>query len=313
MKWLNPFTLMTFVLAIFTGCSSSKYTMVEQVEAIPLADALLWKIEGNGLEQPSYLFGTMHRINSENFFWPNGMEEAISKADKMVFEIDMDKMSNPLYILSALPKFLMKNDTTISMLLNKEEYEEVAPILSQYKKIPFIERIKPLFLLEIIQSLSDRSSHVKNMSYEKELYKYAKEYHMKSEGLETIKQQVSFFDSIPYREQALNIVQYVREGSDEDSGVLEKCYAQQKIDTLWTILHAEMPENSRMSKVILSHRNRNWIPKMERFMREGPVLFAVGAGHLAGNNGLLPLLNARGYTITPLSSTSYPNKKRTKI
>ena len=31
--------------------------------------ALLWQISGNGLKAPSYLFGTMHIISNENYFF----------------------------------------------------------------------------------------------------------------------------------------------------------------------------------------------------------------------------------------------------
>ncbi len=49
---------------------------------------------------------------------------------------------------------------------------------------------------------------------------------------------------------------------------------------------------------VLDARNRNWIPKIEGYLRSGRICFVVvGAGHLGGPNGLLTLLKARGYRI----------------
>jgi uncharacterized protein YbaP (TraB family) len=40
---------------------------------------------------------------------------------------------------------------------------------------------------------------------------------------------------------------------------------------------------------------------MKNLMVEKPVFFAVGAGHLAGENGVIKLLRKEGYKLTPIS------------
>ena len=49
--------------------------------------------------------------------------------------------------------------------------------------------------------------------------------------------------------------------------------------------------------ILLKNRNRNWIPIMGRMMREAPTLFAVGAGHLGGESGVVALLRKEGYKV----------------
>lgn len=39
---------------------------------------------------------------------------------------------------------------------------------------------------------------------------------------------------------------------------------------------------------------------MEDKMQENTMFFAVGAGHLAGENGVIKLLRRAGYTLKPL-------------
>ena len=43
-----------------------------------------------------------------------------------------------------------------------------------------------------------------------------------------------------------------------------------------------------------SHARSNWIPVISEKMQSGSIFFAVGAGHLAGENGVLDLLQKIG-------------------
>ena len=52
--------------------------------------------------------------------------------------------------------------------------------------------------------------------------------------------------------------------------------------------------------ILLSDRNKNWIEKIRSYANEKPTFFGVGAGHLAGKNGLINLLRSEGYNVTPV-------------
>ena len=52
---------------------------------------------------------------------------------------------------------------------------------------------------------------------------------------------------------------------------------------------------------IIDARNRNWIPKIERYLQSGHVYFVIaGAAHMGGPNGVVALLRARGYQVEQL-------------
>ena len=50
---------------------------------------------------------------------------------------------------------------------------------------------------------------------------------------------------------------------------------------------------------LLIARNKNLLPKMKQEMALQPTLFAVGAAHLMGSQGLIAMLRQEGYTVTP--------------
>lgn len=59
-------------------------------------------------------------------------------------------------------------------------------------------------------------------------------------------------------------------------------------------------EFARMEKSLMSARNRNWIPVLTDAAADGPVFAAFGALHLAGNDGVLALLERDGFALERL-------------
>ena len=74
--------------------------------------------------------------------------------------------------------------------------------------------------------------------------------------------------------------------------------------------NSETQENSNYEDVLLRNRNLNWIPVMSKLMATGPVFFAVGAGHLGGETGVIRLLRKQGYTLTPVSTHKSTGQKQ---
>ena len=71
-------------------------------------NTLLWRISGKGIT-PSYLFGTMHMICADDIQLSDSLKHAISRADDVYLELDMDNMFE---MMSAMTKMKMRNDTT---------------------------------------------------------------------------------------------------------------------------------------------------------------------------------------------------------
>jgi uncharacterized protein YbaP (TraB family) len=69
-------------------------------------------------------------------------------------------------------------------------------------------------------------------------------------------------------------------------------------------LGKQMAENDEMmdgfSATLLTKRNKNWMPLLQKWMSEVPIFVAVGAGHLPGEDGLINLLISEGYRVEPL-------------
>lgn len=62
----------------------------------------------------------------------------------------------------------------------------------------------------------------------------------------------------------------------------------------------------RFIDIMLTQRNKHWLPGLRKFLDEGRAVVLVGAGHLPGQNGLVELLRADGYTVTPIRLPALP-------
>lgn len=305
-------------LALLLGaCNTTKNSTTEKAmeekestvavdkKSIPyerLENALLWKISGNGIENPSYLYGTIHIIPSDDYFLPEGTLEAIGKSRKMMFEIDMKDMNDISKQMGLLNQAFMKDDLTLKDLYTEEEY---AKVKNHFDKlgIPlfFMERMKPMLLTVFASGDIDPGDiqSGKAKSYEMEFYEMAEDSKMETGGLETIEYQMSVFDSIPYEEQADMLLETIEMG-DASSGSMKKMvdiYKLQDIEGMQDLFKEDDAGIDGHEDVLLVNRNKNWIPVMASEMKKGITFFAVGAGHLGGPQGVIHLLREAGYEL----------------
>ena len=309
--------LLVGFLTSFSACKSSKevaQTPEEVSVAIPeiLDKSLLWKVEGNGITSPSYVYGTIHIIGKDDFFLPDGTLGAIENSDKMVFEIDMSEMTDISKQMGLLKDVFMKDNKTLKDLLSEEDYTLVKDHFQKMGLPIFMfERMKPMFLTVFAgEGMDINGLQTGSMkSYEMEFYEMAVQSNKGVGGLETMEFQMSMFDSIPYNVQADMLIETIKSsdaGSDQFKEMIH-LYKTQDINSMISMISEEEGGMKGFESLLVDQRNMNWIPLMKDMMMEGPVFFAVGAGHLAGKNGVIPLLMKEGYTVTPLS-----NKPATK-
>lgn len=295
--------LATFILGVI-GCKPAEKAVAYSPQTIvPTEKSLAWKITGMGLKKPSYLYGTIHMIPKKEFELPGAVREALDQVRRVTFEIDMKEMTNLRSQLSLVTKSFMAGGKTLKDLLSAEDYRLVKDKMAE-KGLPggMFERMKPMFLSTLFSSDEEAPLGGGNItSVEMELYRMGKNRRLETAGLETAAYQMSVFDSIPYAVQAKMLVDGLRsmdttDTSESQMDQLLKLYRDQDITAMQTMI-GEESGMGEYEDILLKKRNQNWIPVMGRMMAEKPTLFAVGAGHLGGENGVVALLRKAGYRV----------------
>ena len=270
-----------------------------------LTNTLLWKISGNGLSKPSYLYGTIHMICASDAIMSENLSKAITSADEVYFELDLD---NIVEMLQAVSKMKMNGDTTLKDLLEQNDYELVKAYFDSIPtEIPFamLETFKPILTVPIIQEKSLDCETMTTM--EQFIMEKAKKSDKRIRGLETMAYQAGVLDSIPYKLQAEQLLDYVRksrrkETDDSELREMMEAYKAQDLNKLEQLMLKNDMGVANFTEILLYRRNRNWVESLKSILQEKSVLIAVGAGHLPGEEGMINLLKKAGYVVEPVEN-----------
>ena len=282
-----------FIIAVSFFISISSYTQEKKLE-----NSTLWKIEGKDLESPSYLFGTIH-ITCEATL-DEEVKRALQETKQLVLEIDMD---DPEMQKKMVIGMNMKDGKKLRDLVSEKELALIDTLFTNEMgmSVKMFQTVKPgLLYAMFLPKMLDCNSN----SYEAVLMNNAKDNEEEILGLETVKDQMNIFEIIPYEEQVKNLVKTAKDGLQKDKEMLkelQEVYQNEDISGLLELMNDEEYNPLKdYDDVMLSDRNENWIPKIIEFANDKPTFFGVGAGHLAGEKGVINLLRAKGYTVTPV-------------
>jgi uncharacterized protein len=299
--------LLSFILLAGLGDAQNKKPETNpptkmNITVTPTGKTLLWEISGKGLKQPSYLFGTMHILCAEDARLSTNLKKIIKDCNEIYFEIDMDNMTE---LMGAMKYLRMNDGVKISDLLTAEEYARVKDYFEKNKTmlpLSMMNRFKPYFVSSLIgekMMVCEKKNGMEEM-----IMRESKQYDKVIRGLETTEFQASIFDSIPYNKQAKDLLNYIDSIDSYRQVTLDmiEVYRKQDLESMDALMKKSDPGIESYMDLLLYNRNRRWVTIMPSAMREGSILFAVGAGHLPGDQGVIKLLQAEGYKVKPLDN-----------
>ena len=258
--------------------------------------SLLYEISGNGLSQPSYLYGTIHIICKDDFVMNEVTKQKFSETQQVYLEIDMD---DPKMMPEMMKSMYMTDGSTIKTLLSEPDYQKVSQFFKDTLKmnIGTMDKMKP-FVLSSMSVTKLLSCPVQ--SYEETFIKMAKTENKEILGLETIQDQFGAIDKMGMKKQAdimlVKLVENWNDGKQEIKQLITD-YKNQDVEALLADMEKSKSMDADFENDLLVTRNQNWIPKIQQITKEKPTFFAVGAGHLGGKKGVIALLRDAGFTV----------------
>ena len=256
---------------------------------------LLWKVTGNDLEKPSYIFGTLHVICPDQFIEFPGIDGALENSSRVVLELNL---SDPQVMVGLQMGMVMKDNQELSDILDNEEFELVKNYFADSlgMNVNMFARIQPFFLISMALPHMIQCTP---KSYESYFMEQAQLRGMELLGLETLQEQLNVFDALTYRQQAemlLETISQYEEKRNEFQAMLNH-YLSADLKALEKLFEGIENEFDEFSRRLIEERNHRWIERIENLMKEDATFFAVGAGHLPGEHGVLKLLKERGFDI----------------
>lgn len=288
---------LAFIILLF--CSASSYSQ-----------SVLWIVEDNGLEKPSYIFGSVHEMCKQNLKWDIEIENITKVTSRVLFDLNLG-----VFMQSFKRKGSKKMHYGYSLddLYSEEDYKEVSEYFEEEYKINVNrqKRLSPMELMFNATQKGEKGSCKKKTFYH---YKIAKLY-KESYYLPLNVNQVTELDSIPerdffkwkqhYQKNADVLLQMIRKDKlnktfpNRDDNQLIDSYYKMDIDKIKEISN-KYPSMNDFEGSIISERIKIWLGIMPSIMEEKPSFFVVDVAHLGGNNGIINSLKEQGYTVRPL-------------
>ena len=283
----NLFKSVVTAIAVIFSLSTQAQTKAPKLE-----NSLLWEVSGNGLANPSYLYGTIHMICSADYFLSEKTKKAFDSSSKLVLEIDL---SDPKQ-LSDMQQMAMGKEP-LSKTLSAENLSKLDDIL-QKKTGMTIQQVDSFNLLTVMSLISMKSFGCNDLKfYEMNFIEAAKQKNLPIKGLETVKDQFEAFGN-GYTDTEM--IAMLEESSKDETIKLVSKYKEEDINALFEITTDKKYTSEKTKKNILDNRNVNWIKIMPELMKTESTFFAVGSAHLAGELGVINLLREAGYTVKPI-------------
>ncbi len=281
-------TFKHLVLAAITFTSIKAAAQAQQ--------SLLWEISGNGLEKPSYIFGTIHMICNEDYIMTPVIRKSLSNAGAFYAEINFADGSAMADMQASLVA-----QTPLSKRVDPKRYQELKTLLKETVNVDIstLENVSDAGIASLMTFKSFPCTEYK--MYEVELLQSAIAQNKELGGLETVKEQLVLMEKSMDMEAIIKMLHELKKEGFESTRQMVRLYKSGNVDNLLDFMNKSSYMDETVSYEMLTKRNHEWIAKMPEIMKKQSTFFAVGAAHLGGNEGVLRLLNAEGYEVRPVN------------
>ena len=279
------------------------------------ANSLLWRISGNGMAKPSYLFGTIHLQAKKLFNFPDSLYTAIDNTDVFALEINPDSMNSGIsaYMTKVMDdaekkeqqKLDKKPDRKLKELLTREELKTLREYMPENSGIdPEELTVKQVYMMK--DKLSKHKARKDDMPTFMDAYLFtiARDKDKMMSGLEHLSDQINLMDSMDMSGvDPEKMVAFFKQGETAEDKLVE-FYMNRDLESLQKFSQI-LPE--KQERVMLRNRNKIMLRSMDSIMQLHSLFCAVGALHLPGRQGLISLLKEEGYTVEPVICSTYTN------
>ncbi len=273
--------------------------------------SLLWEISGNGLEKPSYLFGTHHLVPITFLDSVPGVKTAFENTEQTVGELDMSNMLEMQ--MQIMSESILPEGISYNSLLSEDDMTLLDNTLISLlgTGIAQLGAFKPALLSNLI-SVSLYQQFYPSLSNDMSMDQYFQEEALMRTrpviGLELTEDQIYILLNSQNLERQAELLMCMVKNPDilkEQMDELQDAYYSQDINALLELSDKELPNDPCPSTeeekdLINKDRNKKWLEKLPTIMTDKSSFIAVGCLHLPGEYGLIEGLRNLGYTVEPI-------------
>ena len=265
--------------------------------------ASVWRVTSG--TNTLYIGGTIHLLTAQDYPLPKAYEKAYQAADKVIFETNMETLSDAAFRRQMQTELSYSDGTTIDQVISPETYQSLKIYLNA-RQIPFtaIQHLKPSAL-----AISLSMIELKHLGFTSEgvdqFYAQKAQQDDKPKGwLEEPEAQVEMLSNLNDQDSN-DVINYTLsdiKDMPKTMNDLRECWRKGDMETMADIELKDFKQDyPEVYQSLLVERNNLWMPQIEGMLKDDGVEFImVGAMHLAGPDSLLEKLKINGYKVSRL-------------
>lgn len=314
MRNFKHYILFIGLVALVTGCASSKAKSPAVAAPIGHAPLMLWKVTSDKRPADGYILGSVHLGRSSDSEMDTAIREAYERSVALIVEVDEDRYnSSEIQQLTMMKAAYSRGDS----IVNHVSEETLALLGATFSKIGLpirhFMRFKPWFLsLTASVLVMTRAGYSPDNGIDKRFIARARAEKKPVGELESPEYQIDVLSSLAPKQDEQNM-RHTLEHIDEIGAEIDKirnAYFTGNVEAMADIVSSAGQDNSGvqeyMEKVMYS-RNRTMSQSIDRLLMDpGPFFIVVGVGHLVGDRNVLNHLKRKGYGIQRVDPKGIP-------
>lgn len=265
----------------------------------PEVHPALWLVEGPG-GQKAWLFGTIHALH-DPVDWRSGkVEAALKDSDRLLVEVARIEQAPAIFAeLSRSPGL-----PPLRERLSPEMRATFDAVTARYKLDPAaFDGLETWAAALALQQAIAAAEGIENENgVDRALVAdYADERMGQVEEFEGARRQLTIFDTLAEPDQRVLLESVLRDGAAPQGNdrAIQQGWARGDLGPIQAETERGFLNDPELREALLTGRNRDWAKQLAALLKRGAHPFvAVGAGHMAGPEGLPALLAAQGYRVT---------------
>jgi uncharacterized protein len=305
-RWLAAALSLVFVLG---------FAAAQAKQAGNSTPISLWKVTA-GAGHTLYLAGSMHALTQADMPLPDAFTRAFDASDRLVEELDYKELNQQEVTKQALAMGLLQ-DSDLASAMGKKDWAEVQKLAQESGiELYHYERFKPwLAAIGVADTLLLRYGYQPQLGLDLHFANLAQKRNMPGSGLETVAEQLSFFNDMKPEVQRRFLLQTLREAgtAKRDLGRLHDAWARGDVKALESLQKENFKGFPELRKRLINERNQRWLPHLLECLHGGQTCFVVvGVEHMVGSHGLITLMEARGAKVRQMHEAVHATNGKAK-
>jgi len=258
---------------------------------------IFWKLKApNGLTH--YLFGTIHTDENRIITFLPIVKQSLDASDLLVVEIASDDHAKNLFM----------SNHSLTSDLNEAELNQIKK-LSEFHVMYFenVIRMKPWLLAIIFDSPKPSSEFNQDFL----LMSMASDLDKDVTGIESSQEHFAIMDSLSLDDQLVMLRSVLKKTEKERLADYRLLMKEYLLADLYRIRKTDeeltgklLPPDlwAKMKIQLMDERNKKMVTKIKELSKDKQLFIAVGASHLAGQDGLLNQLRQSGFKMSPIKA-----------